>query len=269
MSATFVPASVSAAVPVVAPPPGLEPLPTPPGFGAPPGLELQDQRSGALHQQYMQVAALSAANLYLAQENSRLQAQENLRIQAQQLAAIHMWNFGDVKSNETSVPKSRESTCAGSTCDDDGTSSTGLELTTLIIRNIPKNISRSMLLQALEDAGFIKEINFVNLPLAYDSFKGFGYAFINFVTGAAAESFMESFSGFSNWPVQSNLAASVDFASGGQGLEAQIERYRNSPAMHESVDDQVKPVLLEDGVRIAFPPPTKLLEAPRLRRRKQ
>lgn len=222
-----------------------------------------------LHQQYMQVAALSAPNLLLAQENLRFQAQENLMIQAQQLAAIHRWSFGDMKSQEISAPRSRESTCAGSTCDDDGTSSTGLELTTLIIRNIPKNISRSMLLQALEETGFIKDINFVNLPLAYDSFKGFGYAFVNLVSGAAAESFMESFSGFNNWPVQSDLLATVDFASGGQGLEAQIERYRNSPAMHESVDDQVKPVLLENGVRIAFPPPTKFLEAPRLRRRKQ
>jgi len=84
------------------------------------------------------------------------------------------------KSNAVSVPKSKEYTCAGSTCDDVDTSSTGLEFTTFIIRNIPKNVSRCML---LEDANFMKEINLVNVPLAYDSFKGFSFAFINVANG--------------------------------------------------------------------------------------
>merc|ERR1712048_1453819 len=50
------------------------------------------------------------------------------------------------------------------------------------------------------------------------------------------------FSGFNNWPVQSNMAATVDFASG----------YRNSAAMHESVDDSVKPVSMERVVCVSL-----------------
>lgn len=49
-----------------------------------------------------------------------------------------------------------------------------------------------------------------------------------------------------------------------QGLEAHVERYRNSPVMHEDVPDTFKPVLFANGVRISFPLPTRKLRAPRL-----
>lgn len=215
----------------------------------------------------MHFAALSAANAYL--------AEENLRLQALQIHAAHRWSmaFEVSKSFDAVVAKSRESTCAGSsvpsTCGDESAPELDeVEFTTMIIRNVPKNITRAMLMQCLDEAGFAGQYNFVNLPLAYDSHKGFGYAFVNFLCGSVAECFLRTFTGFNQWPVDTDVAATVDFASGGQGLDAQIERYRNSPAMHESVSDLVKPVVLENGIRIPFPPPTTALEAPRIRRRK-
>lgn len=39
--------------------------------------------------------------------------------------------------------------------------------------------------------------------------------------------------------------------------------------MHEDVPDECRPVLLQNGSRIAFPPATKSLRAPRLRASRQ
>lgn len=36
-----------------------------------------------------------------------------------------------------------------------------------------------------------------------------------------------------------------------------MERYRNSPVMHESVPDEYKPVILQNGLRVNFPEPSK------------
>jgi phosphatidylglycerophosphate synthase len=51
-----------------------------------------------------------------------------------------------------------------------------------------------------------------------------------------------------------------------KGLGAHIERYRNSPVMHESVPDEYKPAMYTRGVRVPFPPPTKNLRMPRIRK---
>ena len=44
-----------------------------------------------------------------------------------------------------------------------------------------------------------------------------------------------------------------------------MERFRNSPMMHPSMPDSMKPIVLLDGVRTEFPAPTKKLRAPRQR----
>jgi len=73
------------------------------------------------------------------------------------------------------------------------------------------------------------------------------------------------FEGFTRWPIPSQKVGGVGWSGPHQGLASHVERYRNSPVMHEDVADSFKPVLLKDGKRIAFPPPTKRLKAPRLR----
>merc|ERR1719146_492709 len=50
-----------------------------------------------------------------------------------------------------------------------------------------------------------------------------------------------------------------------RGLAENVERYRNSPLMHESVPMECKPALYDvDGRRIAFPSPTKAIPKPRI-----
>jgi len=97
--------------------------------------------------------------------------------------------------------------------------------------------------------------------------SGLGYAFINFRTAADARRFREYFHGFDDWGVFSEKACDAHGSATHQGLEANIERYRNSPMMHESVPDEFRPVIFKAGVRVLFPPPTRRLRAPDLRRR--
>jgi len=56
---------------------------------------------------------------------------------------------------------------------------------------------------------------------------------------------------------------SVSWSQPLRGLEAHVDRYRNSPLMHALVPDTYRPLLFRDGQRIAFPPPTKKIKAPR------
>jgi len=141
------------------------------------------------------------------------------------------------------------------------------EKTTVMMRNIPNDYTRTMLLKLLDTQGFGGKYDLVYLPIDYHSKVGFGYAFINLISPAEAERFRKHFTDFSKWNVVSQKVCEVCWSSVLQGVQAHIDRYRNSPVMHEAVRDEFKPVLFENGVRISFPKPTKSIRAPRARRR--
>merc|ERR1711865_250110 len=92
-----------------------------------------------------------------------------------------------------------------------------------------------------------------------------GYAFVNFLSSAIADRCMKVFDGFSKWAIPSRKVCGVSWSGPHQGLEAHVDRYRNSPVMHPDVPDNFKPVLLKDGVRLNFPVPTRKLRTPRIR----
>eukprot|EP00928_Gymnodinium_smaydae_P093172 TRINITY_DN7720_c1_g1_i1.p1 TRINITY_DN7720_c1_g1~~TRINITY_DN7720_c1_g1_i1.p1 ORF type:complete len:458 (+),score=63.61 TRINITY_DN7720_c1_g1_i1:93-1466(+) len=139
--------------------------------------------------------------------------------------------------------------------------------TTLMLRNIPRNTTRSVLLKKIDSAGFKGKYDFFYLPMDFNNSSCLGFAFINLIDPAHVMSFWLYFEGYSVWLTSKNTCT-VGWSSKHQGLEANIERYRNSPVMHESVPDGFKPLLFRDGVRIPFPPPTramKLAAAPETR----
>lgn len=136
---------------------------------------------------------------------------------------------------------------------------------TVMLRNLPNNYSRSMLLELLDSEGFAGRYDFVYLPMDFKSRASLGYAFVNLVSACEANPFWKHFDGFSRWVLPSQKVCSVNWSSPYQGLEAHVERYRNSPVMHDAVPDEYKPMLFRNGVRIAFPPPTRKLRAPRSR----
>lgn len=137
--------------------------------------------------------------------------------------------------------------------------------TTVMLRNLPVSFSRDMLLSVLDREGFSARYDFVYLPIDFGSRSGFGYAFINLVDPDAAADFRVHFQGFTNWGIESSKVADITWSSTHQGLEEHVSRYRNSPVMHETMPDECKPIVLDKGVRIDFPPPTKIVRAPRIR----
>jgi len=139
--------------------------------------------------------------------------------------------------------------------------------TTVIMRNIPNNYDRTMLLSLVDSEGFRGAYNFVYLPIDFTSRAGLGYSFINFVSAMDAARFGRHFHEFNRWGVCSEKACDTSGKATHQGLEAIIDRFRNSPVMHEIVPDEFRPVLFTHGVRVAFPPPTQRIKAPKLRHR--
>jgi hypothetical protein len=139
--------------------------------------------------------------------------------------------------------------------------------TTVMLRNMPNNYTRDMLLELVDSMGFRGTYDFAYLPIDFNSQAGLGYAFIDFASVADAQNAFERFEGFSSWKVPSEKVCTVTWSSPTQGLEAHLERYKNSPVMHHSVPDEWKPVLLQQGLRIAFPPPSKAIKIPKVRAR--
>mmetsp|Transcript_70102 Transcript_70102/g.203267 ORF Transcript_70102/g.203267 Transcript_70102/m.203267 type:complete len:212 (+) Transcript_70102:1-636(+) len=137
--------------------------------------------------------------------------------------------------------------------------------TSVMLRNLPNNYTRAMVLKMLDDEGFLGTYNFVYFPIDFRSRAGLGYAFVNFEDPAIIPLFWRTFEGYNKWMLPSKKSCFVSWCAPHQGLEAHVERYRNSPVMHESVPDEYKPMVFRSGMRMPFPPPTKVVRAPRLR----
>lgn len=137
--------------------------------------------------------------------------------------------------------------------------------TTVMLRNLPNNYTRAMLLRMLDNEGFSGMYNFLYLPIDFKTQACLGYAFVNLVDHSQVVNFWTKFSGFSNWVLPSKKVCSVGWSGPHQGFEAHVERYRSSPVMHPSVPDECKPVIFEQGIRVSFPGPTKTPRLPRVR----
>jgi hypothetical protein len=133
--------------------------------------------------------------------------------------------------------------------------------TTVMIRNMPNNYSREMLMDLLDSCGFAGQYGFLYLPMDFKSQACLGYAFVDCATTDVASRLWDTFDGFTNWAIPSRKASGVSWSAPLQGLRAHVERYRNSPVMAADVPDQFKPIVLENGVRVPFPQPTRELRA--------
>merc|ERR1719221_2409340 len=142
--------------------------------------------------------------------------------------------------------------------------------TTLMFRNLPQWFTRQKLEDLLDVEGFGMLYDFIYLPAELGNGSCFGYAFINMVTAKDASRFVEHFQGFDRWPKTNTCEtdtrrAVVHLSEALQGLEEMVERYRNSPLMHPSVSDELRPAVYSRGVRVAFPEATAPIKPPRVR----
>lgn len=139
--------------------------------------------------------------------------------------------------------------------------------TTVMLRNLPNNYTRDMLLELIDSLGFRGQYDFLYLPIDFQTQACLGYAFVNLVDSGVVPAFWRAFDGFSNWSLPSRKVCYISWSGPHQGLEAHIDRYRNSPVMHPDVGDECKPLIFKDGARVMFPPPTKSIRPPRVRKR--
>jgi len=140
------------------------------------------------------------------------------------------------------------------------------EWTTVMMQNIPCSYMCDTLIDLLESMGFSKWFDFVYVPIKRTEEIGVGYGFVNLTSTERAEEFMLAFEGFDGWASSSSKPVCSMKWSICQGLSENISRYRNSPFMRDGVPAIYKPVLLEDGVRVPFPEPTKALKQDRSQR---
>merc|ERR1712216_803607 len=73
------------------------------------------------------------------------------------------------------------------------------ELTTMMLKNIPNNLSRAALMELFNAAGFHGLCDFLYLPIDFDSDVNLGYAFVNMADGDAGQEFWKAFDGFCEW----------------------------------------------------------------------
>lgn len=135
--------------------------------------------------------------------------------------------------------------------------------TTVMFRNLPNNYTRSMLVSLLDAQGFQGAYDFVYFPIDFRTHAAMGYAFINAVSGEEAVRIRRHFDGFAQWSVPSGKRCTVGWSDPHQGFDSNVQRYRNSPLMHESVPEHYRPIIFNNGVRIPFPEPTKRIKPPR------
>lgn len=264
-------------------PPGL----APPGLAPPPGLDLAGD---ALLREEVAFLAVENARLqraFAARESERAMVEESARLAREnEMLRMHLQSYSAMSHDQNnwwqqppgqfwSVPKhpivDAVSTNAGSSADS-GSECETISLsddekeTTKIMKNVPLQYTRQQLLDLLDTHGFRGKYNFVYLPVNFRTCDLHGYAFVNFTCDTVATQFEMQFAGFTAWGVESDMICEVK-SSTHQGLKGNIMRYRNSPVMHDSVDDAWRPILLADGVRVPFPAPTRSIKAPRTQRR--
>lgn len=139
--------------------------------------------------------------------------------------------------------------------------------TTVMLRNLPPGYNSELLLSTLDSNGFAKRYDFVYLPIDFNTRDSLGYAFVNLLSHAEALRLWSFFEDFSQWLLPCEKPCTLTWSFPHQGLSAHVERYRNSPVMHDIVPEDCKPMIFVEGRRIQFPRPTKPLKAPRLRTR--
>lgn len=139
--------------------------------------------------------------------------------------------------------------------------------TTVMLRNMPNNYSRKMLVELMDSEGFAGQYDFVYLPIDFETRACLGYAFINMIDPSSAMRFWRVFDGFCRWSIPSRKVSGVSWSGPHQGLEAHVERYRNSSIMSDATPDDYKPAIFRCGVMVPFPAPTRKLRTSRPSRR--
>jgi hypothetical protein len=131
--------------------------------------------------------------------------------------------------------------------------------TTVMLRNLPRGYTRKDLVRTLNKHGFAGLYDFVYMPFDFKIKQCMGYAFVNMTASEHVQHVIERFDGQRLWPRSASLKLCAAGLSHTQGLEANIERFRNSPVMGDEVPESFKPAIFVGDKQVPFPKPTREL----------
>lgn len=173
---------------------------------------------------------------------------------------------GEAEIEDSSVSCSRATSSTSRWADMDDSMTLTKTQTTVMLKNLPHAFTRTQLRSFLDSQGFAATYDFIYVPTAFKSGHSFGYAFVNMVAADKAAEVIEKIHGLQAEESKDAKVLEVCYSHPNQGLVANIERYRNSPVMHVDVPDEHRPLLLKNGMPARFPPPTRRIHPPRVRR---
>jgi len=144
-------------------------------------------------------------------------------------------------------------------------------ITTVMFRNIPNKYTREMLVNQLEQ-DMRGLFDFIYLPIDFKNKCNVGYAFINFRTVEACDTFVSRFNGVEVrkcLPGLNSRKVTEVTPARVQGFEDNVQRLRNSPVMRELAHHpEWMPLIFDEmGDQLVFPQPERALEPIKPRRR--
>jgi hypothetical protein len=129
-----------------------------------------------------------------------------------------------------------------------------------MVRNVPNGLCQLDFVKQLKQRGYNGLFDFVYLPMNLRANGSFGYGFVNFMSPSVACHFTRQLDALEHDEKEWRAVWSTC-----QGMTANVERYRNSPLMHNSVPADCKPALYDErGIQVQFPAPTKTIPKPRI-----
>jgi hypothetical protein len=139
-----------------------------------------------------------------------------------------------------------------------------VNFTTVMLRNIPNKYTREMLVSQLEQ-DLKGHFDFVYLPIDFKNECNVGYAFINFTSVEACETFVISYNGVEVrkcLPGLNSRKVTEVTPARVQGFEDNVQRLRNSPVMRElAYHPEWMPLIFDaNGVQQPFPSPERPLD---------
>jgi len=191
------------------------------------------------------------------EQESRATAGKRVAVEVEQIAKSPQ---KPRKSMKQSALRHRQSQDTGPVAD---------SRTTLMLKDLPPNLKREHLVTLLHlKACFRYDLIYIPRDMRKQNTPGLGYAFVNFLTSAAAKDASEKLEGFNAWKQLGSFTSpkvcKVDWGTR-QGLHNNIQFYRNSSVMHDDVPDECKPALYNGRIRVPFPPPEKKVRPPKIR----
>ncbi|CAK0851031.1 unnamed protein product [Prorocentrum cordatum] len=97
------------------------------------------------------------------------------------------------------------------------------------------------------------------MPFDFKIKQCMGYAFVNLTGEEHVQHLIAKFDNQRLWPRSASLKLCCAGLSHTQGLQANVERFRNSPVMGDEVPESFKPALFAGVRQVPFPKPTRQL----------